>query len=330
MASAVNGSFVPLDPESFFLRKVDHPAAASWWEKIGSILQDLAEVPLPEDSPLKGKEISISFTRRDEDKVLNVMLACYPNSEETGGEMVLTMDGEMRRFALTPEVTDLIKDSARTQGCELHMVRYLVNGNEYEFINWLPSQPIGDEHWNPGWKQAEGEFYQQNVYPIVLIYLNEVLPEKARIMELCAGDGEFAETAFAELKGKISQYQLIDLNHLSCNDAKKRLSEQIKVETAIVREEDVTKTNFLQLVKGEQVDVILGIGALTKGVLTDRQTTLKVLDEAVKALKRGGRLILTGLAEHWICADDLRERGFTVENTSCPYEDLQFYVARKN
>lgn len=330
-AAAIKDVFVPIDPEYHYLRKMDHPNAPSWWKRIVSMIHDLSESPMPEDSPpLTEREISISFTAKDEDDVLQVMIACYPNSYHTGGEMILTMDGEMLRFSLAPEVTDVIKATARTQGCELNMVRYLVNGNEYEFVNWIPSEPLQNEQWNPGWKKMEAEFYQENVYPLVITYLDEVLPVKAKILELCAGDGELAEIAFLNLKGKISQYHLIDFNRPSCENAGKRLSEQIKADAAVVHEGDVAKTNFVELVKGDRVDLILGVGALTKGVISDRPTALMVLDEAAKVLKRGGRLILTGLSEQWICADDLLARGFTVENTSCPFQDLQFYVARKN
>jgi len=328
--AAITDSFVPIDPNDHFLRKIDHPKAAYWKESIQAFIQELAVTPLPENSPLKEREISISFTCREEDEVLQVMLACYPDSAENGGEMVLKVDNEERRFFLEPEITEAIKERARSDGCELNMVRYLVDGHEYEFINWVPGIAKDCDFWNPGWKKAQGEFYQEVAYPLVLIYLNELTPKNAKIMEICAGDGQFAEMALAHVGGNIAHYRLLDLNKPSCLEAENRLSEQIKKGSASVHEADLTKTDFLNLAKGTEVDLILGIGALTRDVLKDRETALKVLDETVKALKRGGRLILTGLADQWICAEDLRQRGFTVENTSSPYHDLQFYVARKN
>jgi SAM-dependent methyltransferase len=210
------------------------------------------------------------------------------------------------------------------------MVRYCVGGNDYEFIDWSAAKHADANYWDPNvWKEEHGKFYTETVYPHAALFLKELCPSNASILELCAGDGELAELAFSETEDRIARYTLVDLNRESCEMATKRLDDKIKEGRAQVHQADIGNADFETMTQGN-VDWIVGSGALTKEVLPDRETALKALDRVVPLLKTGGRILLTGLADHWICADDLRERGFTVENTSSPYEDLQVYVAKKD
>ena len=322
-----------VDPDTHALKSAAPSDSSERWRAIRETIQALGETsrPIEKSAPMRRLETAISFTVREEASAKKVTLVCYPDSAfPLSGEMILESNGNTDRFSLSHNEVELILREARTPGKPLSEVRRLIDGNEYEFINWRPTEQALPDFWNPViWKRQCGKFYSDAIYPLTRLYLTTVYPQDGKLLEICAGDGEFAEMILEDLYGKISQYILVDLNKEACDAARKRLDSDIEEGKAVVHRADVTESDLLPLAGGRPVDLILGMGALTKQVLPDRQTALKVLNKAEEALSKGGLIILTGLADHWICGDDLRARGFRVLNTASPYHDHQFYVAKK-
>jgi ubiquinone/menaquinone biosynthesis C-methylase UbiE len=153
------------------------------------------------------------------------------------------------------------------------------------------------------------------------------------VLELCGGNGEFASFFLENQKEKTRSYVMIDLNTSSIESARELFKEN---PTIRIMEGDVTSSetydeaiSLTWLATGEnEVDLILAIGGLTRQVLPSKETALEALSNSYAVLKKGGHILLTGLAPSWINAEDLRAVGFSVLETFAFLRP--FYLARKD
>ncbi|HSX25602.1 MAG TPA: class I SAM-dependent methyltransferase, partial [Chlamydiales bacterium] len=203
-----------------------------------------------------------------------------------------------------------------------------LNGNrsEIESREWVDRL---DELWDTDWKKigANGKAYQEQVYPLLQTYAREFLSSgKKRVLEVGGGDGELAEKILDKHEENISDYYLLDLSEESCKKAKDRLPEK-----AHVHQRTIT-ANYTDLVQPGSIDLVIGCGALTEGVLLDKFAAKAALEQICKVLKRGGVLLLSGKTRQWLNSKDLEKAGFSVKNKIIPSANptlfpLSCYVA---
>jgi SAM-dependent methyltransferase len=210
-----------------------------------------------------------------------------------------------------------------------------LNGNRFEWIRTAKQKVLAPNYFD-NWER-EKKIYREEVYPSCLQCLQLLLPDKASILELCAGDGEFASLLYNQMGGKIDSYVLIDSNKKAIDFAKELFREQIVQSKVRVIEGNVVTTDYEKVFEENQVDLILGIGALTEQVISSREEAVTAFKNAAAMLKEGGYIVLTGLTSSWLVSSDFQDNGFEVLNCFKPSSDSrkkeasspEFYIARK-
>lgn len=200
-------------------------------------------------------------------------------------------------------------------------IRASLNGNSYELISHIECKLIHRRFWSTNWKKAcgNGTFYNDKIYPLLSAYISKIIKPHAKIIELCGGDGTLASQILA--KHQISKLTLVDFDPSSCEKAAKKLADL----PARVIEASITTVDY----GTEPVDIVYGSGALTQYVLASKQEALKALNKVTAVLKKEGYLLLSGLTQSWVTAEDLRARGYKVLNMFDPQHLVQMYVAQK-
>lgn len=200
----------------------------------------------------------------------------------------------------------------------------IVNGNRYEEIYSMHFENEDDDFWND-WKddcERAVKMYRNEIYPICLNTLTHLLVEPKRILEICGGDGEFAERVFEKYGKSISDYTLVDRNVKSLEMARKKKSKNRALEKMHIEKIDLENQGFSEKLRNDW-DMIIGIGALNYRVLESRQMAFKILSELSSILRPNGYIILAGLTPSLVNSDDLKKCGFEVKNT------FPHYVAKK-
>lgn len=206
-----------------------------------------------------------------------------------------------------------------------------MNGNRYEIGSLLSPNSLNLNYWDPANYEQHKWTYRCFIYPLVYAAMDSLLTQNCRVLELGAGDGEVAEHILQKHEGRIEQYHLVDLNELSCEEARKKLTTQ---KNAVVHQGDIVAMDYSTISDG-QFEVVLGSGSFTQQVLPDRASALQALDKAIAKMNEGGYLVLCGVSPLWIRSSDLEERGLKVLNMGIPskkwisYPLLQFCVAKK-
>lgn len=206
-----------------------------------------------------------------------------------------------------------------------------------EMISNLKTTILDSSFWDQDpknvWMKDCKKFYQSKAYPMCLDYLKRHQEIKTQnVIELCGGNGEFASLFFDQQKEMIHSYSLIDLNKSSIDSAKRRFSGNPilhVIEGDITNEEPYLRAidHAAFLTEQTEVDLVLAIGGLTFQVLPSKESALLALSHAYAVLRKGGHVLLTGLAQSWIDSDDLIKIGFSVMETFAFLRP--FYVARK-
>jgi len=209
-----------------------------------------------------------------------------------------------------------------TDGPEHHISSYL-GPADFEVIDFEPTHIEQDDVWS-NWKKifdgANVKRYRDILYPSIKGYAPQLFPlgRTVRVLDICGGDGEFAKGVLDLFSNRISKWIIVERNEDAVENAKEHLYEYIGTGKVVVIRGDAADKDYLRhFMEGEQIDVALAMGALTKQVLT-RSVCLHVLDQLSRCLRRGGKLWATGYARPRICAKDLTQRGYEVPVTHNP------------
>jgi hypothetical protein len=201
------------------------------------------------------------------------------------------------------------------------------NGNRLESVDFRSCKPCEDSYWND-WKTSPDNIpaYRNGIYPVCLTYLEELTKRKPyKILEICGGDGEFASQALSKLGDQVASYTLVDRNGISLSLAHKRFSQMGYHKKVLTIQSDILSDPL----PDEHFDMVIGIGAITRGVLPSRNAGLRVLRKIVAQISLDGFLLLSGLGEQWICSEDLSAAGLSVKNMFCEKIGKQLYLAQK-
>lgn len=212
-------------------------------------------------------------------------------------------------------------------------IKRFLNGNHFEKIFRFKKEIYKIEEWND-WKakdQRAARAYENLIYPVCLEYVRKItkLKKNIRVLEICAGDGEFAKSVLKENCG-INFYTLIDSNLQACGKATENLTEFIEKKLSKVILDDIRKYKFENDSAIKDSDMIIGIGALTTSVTETHEVALEILTMLSKCLKIGGYVLLAGYTPSLLCSDDFKNKGFEVINMYGPRISSSVYLVRKN
>jgi hypothetical protein len=167
--------------------------------------------------------------------------------------------------------------------------------------------------------------YKTIIHPVLSQIVNNLLTNHCPspspfVLEICGGAGILAQTII-ENYGKTLRYILLDSNSSEISEAKAFLKE-----SATVVKCDIVKEAFPL---SEQVDIVLGSGALTLEVLKNKDDALIVLAKIWTILKCGGYVVLAGLECSLLDSSDFKKCGFEVVNTYIPGRNKELYLIHK-
>ncbi|HSX12097.1 MAG TPA: class I SAM-dependent methyltransferase [Rhabdochlamydiaceae bacterium] len=216
-------------------------------------------------------------------------------------------------------------------------LRALLNGNRFERLKIYKMPALSLDYFNQ-WDDQK-KLYRELIYPKCINYMEKLIPPKATILELCSGDGEFAQVLFANKKidQNIYRYFLVELNKISIEVAKKALQAQIANSRAYLFNGDIANVSYRKLLgKNKKVEFVLGIGALTEQVLPSKEIALEALKRAAWCLKVGGFMLFTGLTSSWLASEDFENLNLQVMNCTSPdifrssfRVDMECYLVQK-
>ncbi|MFI5334135.1 MAG: hypothetical protein ACHQT8_03090, partial [Chlamydiales bacterium] len=218
----------------------------------------------------------------------------------------------------------------------------LVDGDQYEYRCLTTSIiPLPPPCWEEDWQKRDnscllnedGVIYHREIYPIAIAYLRRL---KARsIFEICGGRGDFLELFLSKNSDAVERYQMVDLRDENCVSASEKLKSIQKTSPNLkwkVDQYNIIDDDNLAKIAGDQVDCVIGLGALTHQVIGYRNDALAAFWRILPLIRSKGYLLLSGRTPHWIGAADLEEAGLRVLNTHSPQNpktQLQVYLAQK-
>lgn len=181
------------------------------------------------------------------------------------------------------------------------------------WTNWRTTAPSA---WN---------CYKSIIHPALKDIVNNLLTNHCHsptpfVLEIYGGAGILAQTVIRNSE-KPLRYTLLDSNASEIVEAKALLKG-----SATVVECDIVKEAFPL---SEQVDIVLGSGALTLEVLKNKEEALIVLAKIGKILKSGGYVVLAGLESSLLDSLDFKKCGFDVVNTYFPGRNKELYLVHK-
>lgn len=201
-----------------------------------------------------------------------------------------------------------------------------LNGNRIEIVCLQPALAMLDEDWDD-WKRYN-QVYEAAIYPECLSVLGELVQTldkpSLKILEICGGNGGLAQLILNMFGPRISHYELVDRNKISIQRAKRCLDEDYR-ERFTAREFDIVEGNY----SDEKVDLVLGVGALTRGVLPSRESALQALDKVIAKINYQGFLVLAGFESHWVFSEDFEARGLSIKNMASHVGLQQLYIVQK-
>lgn len=206
----------------------------------------------------------------------------------------------------------------------LPVLTSLFKGNRLEIVNLEPAHPESIEFWDE-WMEdyPVGEEYEKIWHPAMakacLHVLQHIPAAKPQILEICGGYGLLADKILSASPIPLD-YTLLELNQTALGKAQDNLGKR-----ALLVQTDVVDDPFP--VKEESIDLVIGCGALTTCVLTDKNEAMEVLKKIERCLKPGGYLILAGHGNSLLHREDFAR--LTVLNTSLPGHCKEFYLVQK-
>ncbi|MDP1880274.1 MAG: class I SAM-dependent methyltransferase [Parachlamydiaceae bacterium] len=184
--------------------------------------------------------------------------------------------------------------------------------------------------WNYWEKEAISGYklYKNIIHPclkhVVLQILSTYANSSPTVLEICGGKGQLAKSILDERPD--IRYTLLESNGISIKTACETLNGR-----ANVIKMDIVKDSFP--VAKESVDVFFGSGAFTYEVLEGRNAGMQVIKKISIGLKKGGFLVLSGLAPSLFTAEEFIMSGFKVLNMSASdeksFKAIQLYILRK-
>ena len=177
-------------------------------------------------------------------------------------------------------------------------------GNQIEIVNHRPVSHLHNSFWSD-WKvkqSSAGDTYFSIIYPTILQVVSKIARLSCRgkgfkILELCSGDGQLARMLFADCGDQLTKYFGFELNEPSITQAHETLKHEISIGRALLCRADITTDKFD---RSEEVDFIVGSGALTLAVLPSKESAQSALIKSAEKLKAGGFVVLSGLEGHFI------------------------------